>query len=233
MVVLEAESLRLTLLSYTVMFPPLPKFVGDELTDFYASIHERHPFESFYQRGESGAIMSTEARRKLEIEREHASYEERVSTDFEMAVLNAVDIAEDIYTHFDDFRFFYGPEAMLRATWPTPTGLEVQDLMRAQALRLNDDQYQLLEKEAAEPVSPSLGFKGTLDDPHRHWTLAVEPHGRQKDALFLELHMSLSTAKSRKAEIIGEAIRSANDFLYSNVVAFIQSFLTAGEEETD
>ncbi|MDQ1412222.1 MAG: hypothetical protein QOE07_810, partial [Acidimicrobiaceae bacterium] len=79
---LRSEELQLTGVTFFSAFPSRPPFSPHELPEFFARIHERHPFVSFKLDGDTGAVMETTDSCRLVVRRDCLEYRE-MSTDFD------------------------------------------------------------------------------------------------------------------------------------------------------
>jgi hypothetical protein len=223
----KADDLRLTFASFEVRYPPLRKFEGSALTDFFAEIHEAHPFEDFAQHGTDGADMWIESERYLTIERDKLKHQEQVATAIEMIARNGTDLVKELNAFFDAYAI-RGPDVTLRALWPVENYDDFDrfsEYIRESVLTIDADQYDVLGSTV--PVGPSLQFVGIADEPyHCHWGFEVDPYWPDEKQIFIDLNADYIPAPTvEDPEEIGDRISAAYAILTDKVVPFLQSFL--------
>jgi hypothetical protein len=222
--IVRPEDLSLTYAGVTLLYPPLPRFRGNELPDFYSDVCKRHQFDSFSLLGDSGARLETEAERKLAIEREEFSYEEHVRNirdAFPMVKNRTVDLVSDAAQHFG-LRFFLPQDCTMRAVWPVPQEIgDVEAELRDKAFNIRSDQFDHLGEVSGVGMHLT-GHRGEAKD--FGWSLEVAPYLPEEGNLFIEvsshIHSPLQTADE-----VGDFLQDTYDFLTEDVVAFVNAFL--------
>ena len=218
------EDLSLTFVAVTLLYPPLPRFKGNELPDFYSEVCKRHQFDAFSLVGDSGALLETEAERRLKIEREELSYEEHVRNirdAFPMVKQRTVDLVNDASQHFG-LRLFLPQDCTMRALWPVPEDLgDVDDELREKAFNIRDDQFEQLGQVSGVGMHLT-GHSGEGGD--FGWLLEIAPYLPEEGNLFVELSSHQHGAMG-KADDVGDFLQTSYDFVTNNVVAFVNTFL--------
>ena len=215
------DELRLTFVGLRLIHPPRPRFTGTTLHDLYAAMCKRHSFESFEVHGDTGATFSSEGIRDLHIERDRLRVEEEVSVSFDLLKRNFTDMVKLVQEDLN-IPAFVEPRIKLRALWPLPQdGPNAVTVLRDQALKLNQDQYDLLNVESLEGVG--IVINADLAE-HSHLYLDVTPYYRDDSQLSIDLecysHASLETP-----EVIESRLQEFYDYFSTKVTAFIETFM--------
>jgi hypothetical protein len=218
------EDLSLTFASVTLLYPPLPRFKGTELPDFYSEVCKRHQFDSFSLSGDSGALLETEAERRLKIEREELEYQEYVRNirdAFPIVRQRTVDLIADASEHFG-LRLFLPQDCTMRALWPVPDDLgDVADELRDKAFSIRQDQFEQLGGISGIGMHLT-GHRG--DDQDFGWTLEIAPYFPEDGNLFVEV-TAHQHSPLREPDDVGMFLQETYDFLTTDVVAFVNTFL--------
>lgn len=218
------DELTLIFASLELIYPPRPRFTGSELPRLYAALSERHTFEDFGMTGDESALMSTEGVNEVEVARDHIMLEEhlRSLSGIDQVKTNFSDIVGVVMEHLH-IDACYEPQIALRALWPVPIGEQETaiDKFRNGALKINDDQFDLLGE--GELVSLGLRLQFDLEDG-THTRLEVSPYIGDERRLSIEFntwkHHRLETAS-----VLEEWIAEAYDHFMNKSTTFITSII--------
>ena len=232
---MRPDTRRFTFIFIRLVYPLLPRF-GNEMAEFLPRAREYFPFEHWHMDGDSGAVLESEAWKRLEIERGRLSYQEQVSEDFHVVKLNAVELMTLALHHFE-IPFFVVNNVTLRQRWAMEPGAPaVGDAMREHALKLEPKHFEPLgsvENAGLHLVGTvdgedgEAGESGEADEgepQHFHWNLEIDPFQTRENELWIQFRASFSHPLN-EAEGIGEAMQTSHDFLYDNVGKFIEGFM--------
>lgn len=221
---MNPTDLSLTFLGVTLLYPPLPRFKGNELPDFYSEVCKRHQFDSFSLIADSGALLETEAERKLRIERDEFAYEEHVRNirdAFPLVRQRTEDLVTDASEHFG-LRLFLPQDCTLRALWPAPEELgDIQTALREKAFSIRDDQFEQLGGMTAVGMN-LVGHRE--EEADFGWSLEIAPYLPEEGNLYVEV----SAHRHRPIQSpggVGEFLQETYDFLTDDAVHFINTFL--------
>lgn len=221
---MRSEDLTLTFVGVTLLYPPLPRFKGNELPDFYSAVCKRHQFDSFSLLGDSGALLETEAERRLKLDREELLYEEHVRNvrnPFPMVRQRATDLVSEAAQTFG-LRLYLPQDCTVRALWPVPEGIEdIGEELKDKAFGLRTDQFDHLGNVSGVGMHLT-GHRGENDD--FGWGLEIAPYLPEDGYLYIEVaahqHMPMNSADE-----VGEFIQKTYDFLTNECADFINTFL--------
>ncbi|MDQ1398794.1 MAG: hypothetical protein QOK20_726 [Acidimicrobiaceae bacterium] len=212
---LRPEDLQLTGVTIFSAFPSRPPFSPHELPEFFARIHERHPFVSFKLDGDTGAVMETTDSCRLVVRRDCLEYRE-MSTDFDQIKEHAVDVFEELQTRLG-VAALTTPSCHLEARWDLETNGGVRTSLYEQVARLHRSEVIL---GSTAPVGVMLQFTGTGATPACTWRLSVEPH--EGGAVLVDLTTDYAH-DADDAPALGETLALAHRFLMEKVAPFVAS----------
>jgi hypothetical protein len=212
---LRPEDLQLTGVTIFSAFPSRPPFSPHELPEFFARIHERHPFVSFKLDGDTGAVMETTDSCRLVVRRDCLEYRE-MSTDFDQIKEHAVDVFEELQTRLG-VAALTTPSCRLEARWDLETNGGVRTSLYEQVARLHRSEVIL---GSTAPVGVMLQFTGTGATPAGTWRLSVEPH--EGGAVLVDLTTDYAH-DADDAPALGETLALAHRFLMEKVAPFVAS----------
>jgi hypothetical protein len=212
---LRPEDLQLTGVTIFSAFPSRPPFSPHELPEFFARIHERHPFVSFKLDGDTGAVMETTDSCRLVVRRDCLEYRE-MSTDFDQIKEHAVDVFEELQTRLG-VAALTTPSCQLEARWDLETNGGVRTSLYEQVARLHRSEVIL---GSTAPVGVMLQFTGTGATPACTWRLSVEPH--EGGAVLVDLTTDYAH-DADDAPALGETLALAHRFLMEKVAPFVAS----------
>ncbi|MDQ1368258.1 MAG: hypothetical protein QOF20_611 [Acidimicrobiaceae bacterium] len=212
---LRPEDLQLTGVTIFSAFPSRPPFSPHELPEFFARIHERHPFVSFKLDGDTGAVMETTDSCRLVVRRDCLEYRE-MSTDFDQIKEHAVDVFEELQTRLG-VAALTTPSCHLEARWDLETNGGVRSSLHEQVARLHRSEVIL---GSTAPVGVMLQFTGTGATPACTWRLSVEPH--EGGAVLVDLTTDYAH-DADDAPALGETLALAHRFLMEKVAPFVAS----------
>jgi len=214
----QPENLRLTDVAVRVVIPTRPAFTVNELTDFFAGVHDRHPFTDLHLDSDAGAVMEAGGSRRLEIRRDSIDYREAD----EATRGNVVGLVDEV-------RLWLGVTTLtnlschLQARWRPDTVGDDPSLLLARAAGVDPGNLALLG--STEPVGVGLRFTGRSGDPPHDWKVVVEPDGR--DGAILVDVMSDFGPSVEVTEAIGEHVQQAHRFLTETLAAFVESIVAS------
>jgi hypothetical protein len=212
---MRSEDLQLTGVTIFSAFPSRPPFSPHELPEFFARIHERHPFVSFKLDGDTGAVMETTDSCRLVVRRDCLEYRE-MSTDFDQIKEHAADVFEELQTRLG-VAALTTPSCRLEARWDLETNGGVRTSLYEQVARLHRSEVIL---GSSGPVGVMLQFTGTGATPACTWRLSVEP--REGGAVLVDLTTDYSH-DADDAPALGETLALAHRFLMEKVAPFVAS----------
>jgi hypothetical protein len=216
--------LSLSFVSVTLNYPPLPRFSGTELPEFYSEVCKRHQFDSFRLVGDSGALLETEAERRLKIDRDAFIYDEylRGSRSFPLVKQRAADLVSDAAQHFGQIRLFLLQDCTLRALWPVPEAIEdVEAELREQAFKIREDQFAQLGGISGVGMHLT-GHRG--EHGNFGWGVEIAPYFPEERNLFIEVNSHAHEPMTTSDEV-ADFIDTTYRFLTDNVVDFVNTFL--------
>jgi len=230
--IVRQESLRLTRVDVRVAFPTRSPFAADELADFFAAVNGRHPFVTFTEDADTGAVMETSGSRRLEIGRDGVDYSEGLPTDLEMVKTNAVDLLGEVQQRLG-VQILTNPSCRLQALWRSDSVFDGDSpsLLFARTADVGARHLGLLGNTGAMGVG--LRFSGQSDEPRRNWQVMMEPEGRASlAALDVVTESGLAAASP---EAVGEHLEQAHRFLTESVVRFVATLVEppSGEPDSD
>lgn len=227
---MDQDDVALQFVSFTLAYPPLPRFPSGNLAEFFAKVQDVYEFEAFQQQGDAGATFSTEARRRLEIGRNEIQFEATtVSEHIETLRKEVTALIAEALMYFR-IRTFILPSVTMRAIWQAPLGgTDVGDFIQDK-VAISDEAKALLG--GVSGLSMTLaGHAGAVDDPeHRHWDLEIAPYLRERDkgSVWIELSTHFMAAYGAD-QSVDSALSTCYDFLSKNVTSFLTSlFETEG-----
>ncbi len=209
---------QLTLVSYEVVFPPLRRFKGNELAEFYALLHGLHPLESCVHHGEFGGTIETEGWVTIEISRESITYQERTREDFSVAKKRATDVFDLARTHFE-VPFYAVSEVKLRQVWPAPAEGDMAQRLR-KALGVAAEHYEHL----GDNVGAGIHLFGNDDSHDMHWDLELDPNLREATSLWVQLKAHFHEP-GETIDALADGLQHVSEFLEDNVTKFVQGIL--------
>lgn len=208
---------QLTFVSYEVVFPPLRRFRGNELADFYALLHGLHPLESCVHHGEFGGTIETEGWVSIEISRESIAYQERAREDFSVVKKRATDVFDLARTHFD-VRFYLLSEVKLRQVWPAPAEENMAQRLR-KALGIAPEHYNHL----GEDVGAGIHLSGNHESG-MHWHLELDPYLPEETSLWLQLTAHFPEP-GETIDALADGLQKSSEFLEDDVTKFVLGIL--------
>lgn len=217
---MQPDVRRLIYVQYALLHPQLARLEGNELAEFYALVHDLHPFESCSHHADSGGTIETEGWATVEVSREGFSYQERVREDFSLVQKRAVDVFALAKAHFE-IPVYIVQAVKLRQIWPAPADGDMAQRLRDQALALKSEQYEPL----GETVGAGIHVVGTGNDPFRHWHLELDPSHAETTSLYVQLLMHFAEPHEA-ADGLTDSLKCAYDFLEDNVTKFVMGFLS-------
>jgi hypothetical protein len=212
---LRSEDLRLTVVTIRAAFSTRPPFLPHELPEFFARIHERHPFVSFNLEGDTGAVMETAGSLRLVVRRDYAEYRE-MNPDFDQVREHAVDAFEEVQTRLG-VAALTTSSCRLQARWDLQGDGSDRSPLLEQVAGLHRSDAIL---GSTGPVSVALQFTGNAAELGHTWHLSVEP--RPGDAVLLDLTTDAS-ADANDAAPLGEQLGRAHLFLVDKAAPFVAS----------
>jgi hypothetical protein len=226
---MRLDQRRLTFVAYRLLYPRLARF-QNEIAEFLPRAREYYPFEHFHMDGDSGGVVETEGRKRLEVEREGFQYQEQVTEDFDVVRMNIVHLMTLTLLHFEIPVFIVG-RVTLRQRWPMEPGAPaVGDAMRERALKLEPNHFAPLgsiENAGLHLVGTTGGGEDDADQEggrELHWHLEIDPFQTSDNDLFIQLE-TYFTGPLTTAEELGEVLQASHDFLYDNVGKFVDGFM--------
>lgn len=218
---MDREELRLTFVGLRLIYPPRPRFTGTTLHDLYAAMCKTHNFETFEVHADTGATFSSEGIRELHIERDRLRVEEEVSVGFPLLKRNFADMVKLVQEHLS-MSMFVEPRIKFTALWQLPgEDASAVAALRDNALKLREDQYELLGVKTLEVVG--IVINADLAE-HEHLYLEITPYYRDDSQLHIDLekhsHISLETP-----EVIEEWLQEVYDYFFDKVTRFVNTFM--------
>lgn len=235
---MRTDQRRLTFLSLRLLYPRLNRF-SNEIAEFLPGAREQYPFEHFHMDGDSGGVIETEGKRRLEIERETLYYQERVTDDISVVKRGVTDLLTLAFLHFE-IPIVIVNQIELRQRWPMDLGSgSVGDAMREHALKLEPEhfaplgQLQNVGLHLVGTVNPEQGDDGKVTEAGPaegdetsafHWHLEVDPYQRIQEEFHIELRTHFSQPLEEAGQV-ADAIEASHSFLDDNVGKFISGFM--------
>jgi hypothetical protein len=219
--IVDKDELSVTYVSLGMLFPPLPRYNGEDLAELYAKLCKRHTLETFEMHGDEGATISTEGRYTIDLKRDRIIIEEDVKRrHFDLIKKDFADMVDVCRDHFN-IRGFFEPKIEIRATWPIPNDGDALDAVRETAVGLRDDHFGLLENTEIEGVG--LSIRALVPDGHLF--LDVSPHPADPAQLAISAETWHHTDPLQSAAVIEARLGQAYDYFMDHITRFVSSFM--------
>jgi len=220
------NSLRLTHVAVRVVSLPRPPFGPSELTDFFAAVHDRHPFADFHRESDDGATMETRGAQRLQIRRDGVEYAEASPIDFEHARHNAVELLREVQSRLG-VHMLANPSCQLRATLGSNADGGFPSSVLARAAGIDLGHTSLLSDTG--PVQMGVRFTGQSDDPRHTWHAVLEPEGRAGQ-VSIEVTTDFWLA-AEGPDAVGAYMRRSHRFLTDHVIRFVEALVESTTDE--
>jgi len=219
----------LTFVSYRLLYPSLDRF-HNEIAEFLPRAREYFPFEHFHMDGDSGGVVESEGRKRLEIERDRLSFQEQVTEDFDVVKINIVHLMTLTLLHFE-IPVFVLRRVTLRQRWPMEPGAPpAGEAMRERAIKLEPSNFEPLGPIENTGLHLVGSVGGEEDASHQdggrefHWHLEIDPFQTSDNDLYIQLQTYFADPLTT-AEDLADALQASHAFLYDNVGKFVEGFM--------
>lgn len=215
------NDIALQFVSFTMAYPPLPRFQSGDLASFFAKVQADYGFEAFNQQSDVSAVLSTEARRRLDIGRNELKFEASVSEHIDSLRKEVTALSAEALNHFR-VRTFILPNVTMRAIWQAPPGgPDVGDFLQDK-VSISEETKTMLGSVTGLSMT-FAGHSGAVDTPeHRHWDVEIAPYLRERDkgSVWIELSTQFMAAYGQ-GQSVDQALGICYDFLRDNVTPFL------------
>lgn len=218
---MDQNDIHLDFVSFTMVYPPLPRFPSGSAAQFFAKVQGPHDFESFEQQSDVSATLATEARRRLEISRNEMKFEATVSSHLDLLRQEVSSLIAEVLSHFG-IRTFILPSVTMRAVWQAPPESNLVVDFLQDRVNITEEQKALLGDVSAVSMT-FAGSSDPADDPgHRHWDVEIAPYFRDPDgrSVWIESVMQFF-APNNTPDSVDESLNVCYSFLRGNVVPFL------------